>query len=1246
MKRLNARSAFVAIVVAFTAVAPAQDSRPSIAGRWTITYWDRAAGLVTGGAKISEDQSSAEVWLKDAGGGTKRLRSSKVEPTEGGVRIVIEGDSPSVAGFRWQPPAEPIDVPAGRVDLELRLGRSTRTIPITAPKPADDDRVTLELGFAGERALAGTWKQFVRADTGRGENGRGRVGDFSFTDDGSGRGVMTGIETWSRPHARVHLVVVVQDQMSRAADDAAWGYPWDEQGRETGTALIDRQRTLLVLGEDLPAERGDPVELSSFDPLLEYRVRALREDFEKEDYSEDLRRAWSKIESALPDADVRRLRRLESMLVTARMEQGVLPGRKGFTVDGAEGVWYLEFGDFTGELAVARPHDDPVTSTTPTQSVFVPGRVVFEIEADRALPFEEIPLVVCRSGKALVFDGEREVMARRVAGRPKTYRTEVFRVVKGSGTASGRTIPCNPGGVLSVAPAEPTWVHFRPPEAGANLLADPKDVGVTLHGGTATSLDWNGAVALAAKIAGKPVTGDLASLTAEDAERFTAFLAFKWSLKREDHEQEVDVTIGQHAAMLMLRQELVERLEQKARQLGGLGADPAVLRGFRKAFEPHAVRTHHPLADVQVTLPNGDRVRFAETFMPAHLEAACGLTGAERDAWVLEATKEALAAHVPKLREALKHAEGIQPGDVRGLLGLTATGFDGIRAACAQRMVRRRAGGTGDEGAWEDDLSARTALGGLDKIAEALRAQDGAQSTDRFLVLGVGGAFVSAGAWWLGGLGYSLFALATDVADLAYTVYFESESQWAEVQELSFAEGALALLGVERFEEALERDRDWYFSAFAIGLSAGSMTMGAFATQAKWSEMKAAERGRAILSSAPRGPGPGAGGAAVADEATRGRVREFVGGLGREQRRDVVAAILEARRLERRMGRAALEASEQTAADFARALDDTLRLDRARKPLWADRLDDELFARIAPLLGKKGARRDIPELFMADPVRMGRLVKDDDALALLELNGFRNVDELEKAVKQLRERPVAREKLGGPNEKHYRAAFRKEPDPKGFTVFGDVASKRPRKGGGDEVHLDAQFGADTRDLAEVELGRVPAGRTREPGEPASPGDMVVFNAAVDFRRPNQWELSESAEYNPIESLRAPQGMARPPPKFVRTAVDMVAGKGTPFMIWFTLRNLQNLGVKFGDAAVSLVKLETVLNTETLIHFEWLRRLYPDAPLGKLFRATAVSRYAETVLAKRTARRSKAGSPPQRGNPRVRRIRRCRGSLPS
>ena|GEM_PF-3309645 len=83
------------------------------------------------------------------------------------------------------------------------------------------------------------------------------------------------------------------------------------------------------------------------------------------------------------------------------------------------------------------------------------------------------------------------------------------------------------------------------------------------------------------------------------------------------------------------------------------------------------------------------------------------------------------------------------------------------------------------------------------------------------------------------------------------------------------------------------------------------------------------------------------------------------------------------------------------------------------------------------------------------------------------------------------------------------------------------------------------------------------------------------------------------------------------PNWIMAGPPLDPSRGTPTVAFFTMYQMKKLDIPFGG--LERVKWSEVVNDDTLLHLEWLRRNYPDKPLEELIVHTHSVRYAETSI---------------------------------
>lgn len=1018
------------LLVLLPCSASGQDQPPSLAGRWQVVYFDRILGTVNGVARVNKEESEAELTLvHPVTGREARLRSSGITRAGDAVTIVFRGKGIGVESYRLPPLGQPVRSNGGV--LKVQFGEETTELPIRSGEPAEIDEVTVELAFADAEHLAGTWRYRAEADGGRDGGGGGRLGQYALAEDGSGTAEQSGPEFWARPRPEVHAAVPIVDQLAAPYGNIAWPYPYRSGGGVTNAA--DARRVLMVIGKNLPSARDDAATLESLDPKIKYYLRAIKPDFAGgPQYQEEIRAGWEKLKNALTEEQFGVAQKLEVVLLEARLEPGVRPGKAGFTLNGAEATWLLQFGDFTTSFEIVRqvaPYKFEATNV-----VFRPEWIRLELRASRDLPFDEIPLLIGRNGDVQRLGEKRALMARRVADEPRVYRTDPIALVDPRRPLPEGTLQLKveAGDTITAEIGELGLVDLRPHLARAKVLNTPADAtGAALEKPGVQGLIWKEALTIAARCAGQPVR-DWDTLARDKAKTIWNLVIFT----TKEHIKETRISLGDHAAMLMLRQTFLEMMAVEEQQYARLldGNDDGIL-GFHREFAPYAFRDDVPLTKVKVTAPDGAPVGLSRTYLPDLIRESYGLEGKAAKDWIVTATRAALGKFLESIRYSKKKAEEVAECKIEDLLELTGFGFDAVAGTLQSRLMRLEEVGVPARLEWRPDDLARQRVARLNLLAEAVRVQRDLAHIDTEIGLVVLSMVTLPVTLVESPLIVAYVTLAVDATDFAYTVVHEIPPLIANRAEVKFARGAAAVLGLGRLQEAeLRETEQWFNSAVAVlgsGLGLGASGYGT------WRALKHAEsvaRGKELIKS---GVDP-----------------ERIAELPAAARRDALAAIEDVSHLEKRIGRAALEETESTVLKFRDQLEETWSLSRSRKPDWAQGLDDRTYARIDEMR----FRGDVAKLVKQNPARMRELINDEAARKVLFGEPFESLAAFERAVVEAR-----KQKRGTLGEPFFEAADARHGDPDGALFVERPLSTEEGKA----VYTAEVYSGADRPIAEI-----------------------------------------------------------------------------------------------------------------------------------------------------------------------------------
>lgn len=1194
---MRACLAWLSLLLLFQASAAAQEL--SLAGRWDVVYLDSQLGKVTGIARVDEDQRSVVVEYRQPASGVRYRMQGTLARRDGMIEMRLHGEQPASGDWTLPPVGQP--VPAAG-DLSLTLGDSSLVLPVAAPPPADGTlRLSLALGGDGS-LLTGTWSQAVDPVTGRHATGGGRAGDFALGDDGGVGAVMTGIESWHRPRAQPIIAFALEPQFGTTGGEPDFPQPFDAAGR--GVRPLADRRLIALFGEELPETYGDAALLGSDDPGIDYSLYRLPWDFERPGADRwALDRARALLETQVDPAMRERLRHSDVIILEARLHPGVTPGPKTFTLNGAEAAWLLQYGDWSGQLALSR---DLGFGQSEAADYLVPGETFYlEIRLDRDLPLAEIPGLLAVADAAgqglryLTFGGHRALALTRDPEEPRRYRSPPLLLVDPAylealpqGTLAVAALP---GERLLATLAGDPLLRLRPALAEVTVLQSPRHLAAMLTDDPkARGMTWAAAVGVAAACAG--VAGaDAEDLSEQQADSYSDTIIGSISTGLRDGDPSWPITlvtqvkVGEHAGAIFLRAVFLDLMTERRRALLR-PLDDAGLDGFRALIDSDLYGAYASLAAIEIAAPDGSRTSFGATFSATLLRERYGLEGEAARAYQRRATAEARQGYADAIATARAEMAAIDPCAIKPLLEHTGIGFEPVARVAKQLLLTLGETAVGDSGAtrpvWTADRQARAWIDRVPLITASLLEQKELQRLDNGIL------FTSA---MLATLPLALmdapaalaFMLLNDATGALYAGYELVDNLATVAAERRFALGASVLLGSGRFRQVEARRYEWvahYFGLVgaAFGAASGVAEQGALyiglATRSmQWSA------GR--LTAAWRFLGESAGAAPVWTaerlEQVMGRLRQRLRGAPdadsfraalaadpAEERLAAVDALVEAEVLNRSLGAAALETQEIAALRLSQELEQVLAA--PDKPVWAASLTDQQWR----ALGWRARAGHVIAFFARHTREMAALLEVPGALDALALP-WDSFEAFARRVERLRARAPVR------GEDFYYQFAPREIGPAPLTFEGGFhpAVEGPPFGTVDfRVYAGAQgpnIGRFTRGLAlddKFDTG----------------GHMLTFFIAKVVR-------SDAA------------------PNWLTSPLIPLTDGGVPLGMALNLRAMNALGIPFADLQLTTVKFSNILGVETVSQLWRLRQLYPDVPWSQLFRSTDHFDYARTVL---------------------------------
>jgi len=1188
-----------ALLLLFLAPATAQAQEPSLAGRWEAVYLDQQLGKVTGIVRVDEDQRAVMVEYRHPGNGVRYRLQGTLERKGTGVEVRLRGEQPPPGD--WQLPPVGLPVPTAGT-LTLDLGDSSLSLPIAAPAPADG---TLQLTFAigdGGGLLTGVWQQAVDPVTGRDDRGGGRAGDFALLEDGSGGAVMAGLETWHRPRAQPILAFALEPQFATTGGDPDFPEPFDAAGRRV-RPLADR-RLVALFGEELPQAYGDGAVLSSLDPGIDYGLYRLAWDFERPGADRwVLDRALALLEAQVDAATLARLRHSDVVILEARLQPGVLPGSKTFTLNGAEAAWLLQYGDWSARLSLSR---DLGFDQSEAADYLVPGETFYlEVWLDRDVPLAEIPgllAVTDAAGEGLRYvtlGGRRSIPLTPDAEQPRRFRSPPLQLVDPAYLdalpAGTLAVGALPGEKLLATLAGEPLLRLRPQLAAATVLQSPRHLSALLTGDPkARGMTWTDAVGSAAACAG--VSGeDLAKLTDEEADSFSDTIIGSVSTGVRDGDPSWPITlvtqvkVGEHAGAIFLRAAFLDLQADRRRALLQ-PLDDTGLDGFRALLEGEIYDTYAALAAVEVRAPDGGRIPFGHTFSASLLQERYGLEGAALRAFQRAATAEARQGYARAIDAAAAAVAGIDPCEIRALLEHVGVGFEPVARVAKQLLLTLGEAPVGDGGAtrplWAADRRARAWIDRVPLIAQSLLEQKALQRLDNSILF-ASAMLATLPLALMQSPGALAFMLLNDAAGALYAGYELVDNLASLAAERRFALGASALLGSGRFRQVEARKYEWvahYFGLVGAGFGAaagfveGSALYIGLATRSmQWSAARLSAAWRFAQEVAGAAPAWSAQRLEQVLARLRERLRlapdadgfrSAVAAEPVEERLAAAEALAEAEALTRSLGEAALETQELAALRLSQELEQALAA--PAKPVWAEFLSDQQWR----ALGWRARAGHVIAFFARHPQEMAALLEVPGALDALALP-WDSFEAFARRVQRLRNRAPIR------GEDFYYQFEPREfgPAPLVFEGGFHPAMEGPPFG---TVDFRVFSGGQGPNIGRFTRGLAPDDRFD------TGGHMLTFFVAKIIR-------SDAS------------------PNWLTSPLIHLTEEGVPLGMALNLRAMNALGIRFADLQLTTVKFSNILGVETCAQLWRLRQLYKGVSWSQLFRSTDHFDYARTVL---------------------------------
>jgi hypothetical protein len=690
-------------------------------------------------------------------------------------------------------------------------------------------------------------------------------------------------------------------------------------------------------------------------------------------------------------------------------------------------------------------------------------------------------------------------------------------------------------------------------------------------------------VARIAELSRRIAAGDIGHLEREEAEMFVDYAPGNWAYAALGYPPELvmetSVHIGEHAAMLIIRQVFVDLLRSRLPLYAGVMDDNEIV-GLRDTLRPYVV--YDPglfnvdldmlgeigINKVKIAAPNGREWTIDMTYMEDLLATDYGLDPDPMERYQVAAMREARDKYAAAMRTTIESAEEIDDCDVYELSKLTGFGMERVAQQAKAALMEKTVQADGEAG-WVADWSAQVRLDHVAHVSETLAIQEAASAeswNDLFLAVSI--VSIPVGEFAAGTKFAYAFLYTTRVIEGTEALVNVPESvvqQIREDRELKYALGASAIIGTSRFNTAQANDTSWLnvVAEAAVGTYDQFKKFREIQKLRELKELGVVE----TFTMRERGEAIAAGLIDEMKEMMLGKHVDIV--LSMSQHHDLSVAVNHAMALQLTMGRDAMNPDELAVLDLVDRLA-TVARDKPT-PEWAAGFDDTTLA----LLDDMVYRPDIARIGEQHAGELADIVRDETGFRVLH-RPQSTLEHLRDEIEYIDSLPAGRgrklfEQAGPP------AVGALEPaNDEGYFFSSEANTQR--------VLLDVYKGRESRhDFDRLVL-------TRQPDTVFGSGkDLIRYEAQYQSERLH--DGAAPAGENIVKAMKIPyrEGEA-----------------GVPLKVVSELRAIQLLDFEYADSGLAGLVFPRVRDARLVAELDWLRQHSPESSLDDLFHFTSAA----------------------------------------
>ena len=597
-------------------------------------------------------------------------------------------------------------------------------------------------------------------------------------------------------------------------DDIYYQVLLSEYAQQESEFNLTDTRLLLIWGENFPRRnyRGNNIVFTSSDPKVTYQEFDTWSyrlgDKQKEKYSDyplwlakndgiktkTWNRTWQKLKDSLGQSSHDSIKEMDHMLVLATPKKGILPGPKNFTMNDAPADWYMTVGNTLANMRFLRilPSREEETIT----SIYAGDPFYIEITTSQDIGQQALDLSYFVDNAPLRSESI-QLRATAYGNDKKIYRTPSISLHEFSenggqlqlGMSGNAESVCKVGSVFTATITNSALFNNG---AGASASAPMKNPlssvwhqmlgeAVVLANLSIAEEDWE-----------KSITKPVATFTNMDLS----------AIPSGGITSSCSVTLGDYAAMILLRRRFVEQMETYFQSLNRNKDNAAFQYGYWEMMAPQMANEGFPLGNIEVT---DDEIPLRNAFSKAYiLENYSNPDDARR--WIKAAKKDGFIKYLNSVEKSLNASKAIKDTETKKLLDLTGFGFKNVIDLTTPDLQMKKYPTENEFScqvvphSWTPDKLGRSSVRTMNNSAEHCRANEEFQSGQIDFALAMAGA-LTAGTGYLfasAKLGAAVIGAALGSGELIRdNIKFNAEDE-----EVNFSEGTYGVLGSERYAMA------------------------------------------------------------------------------------------------------------------------------------------------------------------------------------------------------------------------------------------------------------------------------------------------------------------------------------------------------------------------------------------------------------------------------------------------------------